>query len=173
MSLELHIDRKPGDAAWSVSWSSGAWAGAASPAPALNAYQNAGHIVVAYDGGSVDDTGTLLDGVTYSYRCRIYDNVALTYTAYSNTSFVIFATTLIAIERKADAGEYAEVKVERWAATPWSDPGPFTDSVLYTYKARTYDTATFTYSDYGDEDSVTYADPSASAAYYYAMLSRE
>jgi len=170
MSLELHIERKVGTGYWVAPWASPDWSGAASPAPGLNVYQSAADIIIAWSGDSHTDDEAHVDGSLYSYRCRIYDNVALTYTAYSNTASTTFATVLIAIERKADAGAYAEVTVQPSWATPWDDAGPFSNGVTYTYKARSYDTDEEGYSDYGNEDAVLYATPSGTAAYYYAML---
>jgi len=121
--------------------------------------------------GSLTDTGPLSDGTTYQYRARYYDTETEEYSGWSNTSQVVFAHTLICIERKTGVGgSYAEQTVQQWRNAEWADPGPFSNGTTYYYRARIYDTTVPEYRDYGDEDSVTFGAPSASGAYYYAML---
>lgn len=117
------------------------------------------------------DSSAHTDGVEYSYRARYYDTSSEEYSAYSNVGAVVFAHTLICIERKTGVGGvYAEQTVQQWRNAEWADPGPFANGTTYYYRARIYDTTVPEYRDYGDEDSVTFGAPSASGAYYYAML---
>jgi len=68
----------------------------------------------------------------------------------------------IIIEKKVGAGAYSELARPNWASTPYTDTGPFTDSVVYWYKGRRWTgdgTNKGVLSSYSNEDSVTYVGP--------------